>query len=314
MMSPSGKNCRLASPDDSNSEETDLEMGATCESDDEEHKDSETTLFLDKTLDDKSDKTVYGEEDVPIANSNNTNTNKRRSRRLIGWIFSGGIFPWVVNLILMIALLSGHSATSCSGASPPELTPTIAKDYISYRTEIMYDGVDKRNPTSAYQGWPSPEKDLLWDKFNAAMFRISHAEASTLPHLSLQVALPESLPKEEYLVGVTFTHAMHCLNELRRLVYPNHYPNSSLIDPDTGKVDYFRWWHTDHCVETLRRYVTCHADMTPYTFDWVEGSRIAVHPGTVHTCKNYEKIMDVGPFPAPFSLFIVEISGPDLIC
>lgn len=94
---------------------------------------------------------------------------------------------------------------------------------------------------------------------------------------------------------MTFTHALHCLDQLRQVAYLRHY-NSSLVDETTGKVDYFKWWHIDHCVEVLRRYMTCHADSTPYTFDWVPGARIAVHPGTVHTYRSFDRMMDVSCF------------------
>lgn len=283
------KDFRLESGDDS---ETDLEVGHA----EDVQKDPEAALLLDThNQSDDSDKTAY-EEHSPAPG------NWWRTR---AWhLLSGSAFPWFFNLVLLLTLLSGGFSPSdrCKDAAPV-LTPTIAQDYVEYRTETMYDGVDKRNPSSAYQGWPTPEKDALWDRFNGAMFRISHDEALTLPHLTLPVATPESLEKEEYLVGVTFTHALHCLNQLRRVAYPRHY-NSSLIDQETGRVDYFKWWHIDHCVEVLRTYVTCHADMTPYTFDWVEGARISVHPGTVHTCKNFDRVMEVS---SDFCLILLHI-------
>lgn len=87
--------------------------------------------------------------------------------------------------------------TCASKDVPPVLTPTVAEAYVEYRAEVMYDGVDKRNPTSPYQGWPTPEKDALWDRFNGAMFRISSQEALTLPLRTLQVAVPKFLPRKE---------------------------------------------------------------------------------------------------------------------
>lgn len=288
--------------------ETDLEMGQT----EDEQKNSEAVLFL-QTLKSDSTGTIY-EEPVPQGPS-----RKSRTGRLMGLV-SSGVFPWLVNFILVVALLSGSHHSQPYEDAPPVLTTTIAKDYIEYRAEVMYDGVDKRNPMSEYQGWPSKEKDALWDRFNGAMFRIPHQEAEQLPHMTIQVALPESLAQDEYLVGVTFTHALHCLNQLRKVTYPRHY-NSSLVDED-GRVNYFKWWHTDHCVEVLRKYITCHADTTPYTFDWVEGARISVHPGTVHTCRNFDRIMDVSsasltvpfkylPPPSPGPLFFPNKEGKD---
>lgn len=293
MLPPSGgqgdRDFGPGSDDDDDSE--DLEMGQTQNP----HRDSEAILFL-RTPDNPNDD---DRDSVPRPALN----GKTRARRILSFL-SGGALPWLVNLILVLALLIDRrdaAAKTCSHDAPPVLTPTLAEEYVEYRTEVMYDGVDKRNPASPYQGWPTPEKDALWDRFDGAMFRVSAQEAAALPHRTLQVALPESLPRDEYLVGATFTHALHCLNQLRRATYPRHY-NESLVDAATGRVDYFKWWHLDHCVEVLRRYVTCHADTTPYTFDWVEGARIAVHPGTVHTCRNFDRVMDVSVF---FGFFFV---------
>lgn len=121
------------------------------------------------------------------------------------------------------------------------------------------------------------------------MVRIDRQEAEKLPHLSQRVALEKY--KDDYVVGLTFTHAMHCLNALRKLYYPKRY-NNSMFDKD-GNVMYEYWWHTDHCIEIIRRYIACHADTTAFTYDWIKDTSILVHPGTVHTCKNFDRVDDV---------------------
>lgn len=180
-------------PDDGS--ETDLEIAST----DNEQKNPEAASFLDirSKLSDDCDRTAHDSQ--PASN------RKSKARRFLSFL-SGGAFPWLVNFILALALLIDHhnhntttEKTCASKDAPPVLTPTIAKAYIEYRAEVMYDGADKRNPTSPYQGWPTAEKDALWDRFNGAMFRISSQEALTLPHRTLQVAVPEPLPRKQYI-------------------------------------------------------------------------------------------------------------------
>lgn len=122
------------------------------------------------------------------------------------------------------------------------------------------------------------------------MVGIPRSEAEKLPHLSQHVAIEGHT--DDFLVGVTFTHTMHCLNSLRKKLYPGRYHATSWLD-EHGNFTYSRWWHTDHCIEMLRRYVACHADTTAFTYDWIEGTQLLVHPGTVHTCKNFDRVKDV---------------------
>lgn len=94
------------------------------------------------------------------------------------------------------------------------------------------------------------------------MSRINRQEAEALPHLSQHVAIEEH--KGEYIVGMTFNHTMHCLNSLRKKLYPGRYHGNSWID-EHANITYDKWWHTDYCIEMIRRYVTCHADTTAFT-------------------------------------------------
>ncbi|CAN8105070.1 unnamed protein product [Discula destructiva] len=206
------------------------------------------------------------------------------------WRLGFALAPWELSLVLLMTLVSDRlqGETSCYGGAV-EGQYILAGDHIEYRTEVMYDGVDNRNPMSEYQGWPNDEKDKLWDQYDGAMIRINREEAEKLPQLSQHVAVEEY--KSEYVVGVTFTHTMHCLNSLRKKMYPGRYHHTSWID-EHGNFTYERWWHTDHCIEMLRRYIACHADTTAFTYDWIDDSSILVHPGTVHTCKNFDLVMD----------------------
>lgn len=144
------------------------------------------------------------------------------------------------------------------------------------------------------------------------MVRINRKEAEKLPHLSQHVAIEEH--KDEYVVGMTFTHTLHCLNSLRKKLYPGRYHGTSWVD-EQGNITYDKWWHTDHCIEMLRRYITCHADTTAFTYDWIENTSLLVHPGTLHTCKNFDRVVDVSKstFSPPPISFPAGFAPQDMI-
>lgn len=48
----------------------------------------------------------------------------------------------------------------------------LAEDAIEYRIETTYASEDY--PDSAYQGWPTAEKDKLWNKFEGKCGMVQH--------------------------------------------------------------------------------------------------------------------------------------------
>ncbi|KUI68419.1 hypothetical protein VM1G_04649 [Cytospora mali] len=204
------------------------------------------------------------------------------------------LIPWIINFILTIALVSlswktAESRTSATVSRQPatDLMYSLASDQIEYRVESTYASQD--SPVSDYQGWPDDVKDKLWDEYEKGnRIRIDRKEAEKLPRATERVPLEEY--KDDYVVGLGVFHNLHCLSTIRRGFYPHRY-NSSLLDED-GNVDYHKWNHIDHCIETIRRALTCHADTAAMTFDWVEDSSIVLHPEITHTCRNFDVIRD----------------------
>lgn len=99
---------------------------------------------------------------------------------------------------------------------------------------------------------------------------------------------PSAEHVNDYVVGLSVFHVLHCLSVLRRNIYPHRY-NSSMINPD-GTVDYHKWHHVDHCLETVRRDILCHADTSATTWEWIEGSQMSIRAETLHVCRNFDMI------------------------
>lgn len=128
--------------------ETDVESGHANNHD-------ESASFLE---DFKGDHAAHDEQQIA-----KKGVRKDRSR-ILAILYN--LTPWALSLVLLIALLSKdfQSQYLCDGGVKAQYT--LAEDRIEYRTELMYDGVDNRNPMSEYQGWPNDEKDKLWDQFD----------------------------------------------------------------------------------------------------------------------------------------------------
>jgi hypothetical protein len=49
--------------------------------------------------------------------------------------------------------------------------------------------------------------------------------------------------------------------------------------------------HIDHCIDTIRQYMMCNADITPTTWVWdaKEGKSKAV-ANVAHTCRNFDDV------------------------
>jgi len=120
---------------------------------------------------------------------------------------------------------------------------------------------------------------------------ISASEHALLLNKTERIPIPGL--ESQYLMGVDVFHQLHCLNMLRKALYPGRYPSSALKSADGKSVNYGSWLHLDHCIESLRQSLTCHSDTSPNTFRWLQDTKI-LEPslGTVHICRNFSRIRE----------------------
>ncbi|KAL0937293.1 uncharacterized protein CTRU02_207024 [Colletotrichum truncatum] len=145
-----------------------------------------------------------------------------------------------------------------------------------------------------YMGYPTADgkTDKLWsDLYNFGISIISKEEASKLP--SPTIAIPGT---EDYLVELDVWHELHCLNDLRKLLYPEVYGGLLEVTLSNGTInrdtDAFRHW--DHCVDSIRQTLMCHSDVSPIPFHVNVPANIGIFPrlATTHTCRNFTKIQE----------------------
>ena len=109
-----------------------------------------------------------------------------------------------------------------------------------------------------YMGYPSDETDRLWselynctspfthipfktDETQVGISRISAEEAEQLPNPTL--AIPGT---QDYLIELDVWHELHCLNDLRKLLYPERFEGLEELKDENGIInrdtDPFRHW------------------------------------------------------------------------
>lgn len=95
-----------------------------------------------------------------------------------------------------------------------------------------------------------------------------------------------------YVVTIDVFHQLHCLNMMRKLVYPGIYPMDLTSGSDKSNDTIV---HFEHCYEQLRQSLQCHSDVSTIFWEWSERrNRYLGNAHTTHTCKDFEKIRQWG--------------------
>jgi hypothetical protein len=139
---------------------------------------------------------------------------------------------------------------------------------------------------SPYQG-SSDEVNTLWeDLYNEfGISRISADEASQLPNATMPI---RGTP--DYMVQLDVFHQLHCLNLMRKLVYPSVFPMDLTSGSDKALEDVD---HLEHCYEQLRQSIQCHSDLATIYWEWIPETKKAYgNLKTTHTCKNFDKVRE----------------------
>ncbi|KAK3388267.1 hypothetical protein B0T20DRAFT_457375 [Sordaria brevicollis] len=177
------------------------------------------------------------------------------------------------------------------------LVITPADDIISYKTVIFHSGLHLDR--TEYQG-SSDEVNANWEALynNMSLSLIPPSSASKL--LNKTTHLPGD-PKS-FVIQLSVFHNFHCLNTLRKLLYPSKYP-SPIHSQHTDRSQHSHpqasyeeeVLHLEHCIEGIRQSLQCSADTSALFWEWSERRKMMVgNTATTHTCKDWEKVRQWG--------------------
>ncbi|KAF7981253.1 hypothetical protein HWV62_34129 [Athelia sp. TMB] len=96
--------------------------------------------------------------------------------------------------------------------------------------------------------------------------------------------------EQHYIVELDVFHQLHCLNLIRKSIWPEHYPEvqEARYTPLEGGGAFD---HVDHCLNAIRESLTCNADLTPVTWHWNERDQISKFDfDAIHTCVSWEAV------------------------
>ncbi|TGO64394.1 hypothetical protein BCON_0007g00440 [Botryotinia convoluta] len=169
----------------------------------------------------------------------------------------------------------------------------ILKDLDPGLQEFRFNG-SIRWP-SPYRGPPSKEIDAAWNRISIVRpldLDILKEDFHTIGVNPDTAATNAPEHGGGYFMVPEFTHQLHCVNLLRKASYFK-YDYYKIHDPDFGDKEETFKVHLDHCVEMLRQFVMCHADVTIVTAHWIEQrSRPWPDFNTKHVCRDFEKVLD----------------------
>ncbi|KAJ7293769.1 hypothetical protein C8J57DRAFT_37175 [Mycena rebaudengoi] len=167
------------------------------------------------------------------------------------------------------------------GPSNPLFSQAVyspAQDVLEYKAVKFHSGFGSQLPI--YDQAPSDEVDEAWQSlYEFAYSKIPRTQAIHLPNKTYPILGDEPAT---YMLALSVFHELHCLDELRKAMYPDYY-----TDTTQGTS------HMLHCLSSLRQSIMCSADVSAIVWQWSEKSQAAKERSDiVHSCRDFNKIYD----------------------
>ncbi|RDA90672.1 hypothetical protein CP533_4675 [Ophiocordyceps camponoti-saundersi (nom. inval.)] len=148
---------------------------------------------------------------------------------------------------------------------------TPAWEALKWEPRVLENEIEIKNP---FKGLPRPEMDEAWNKLlGPTAIRVSKED--------LQKINRTSVPLQDgsgYMAGLDVYHQRY----VRRYLHKDYYNMTQ--EKNMGQ-------HIDHCLDSLRQYIMCNADLSIQTFDWIPNfHRPWPNFRIVHECANWEAI------------------------
>jgi len=162
--------------------------------------------------------------------------------------------------------------------------------YSPAETAIRFEDVtfhsNLGNDLSVYSGQPSEKVDTAWENLynRYAVSRISEYEANLLHEPTIGISNDPGY----YVVSLDVFHQLHCLNYIRKRLYPSYYVSVHNLSNSQEQRESI---HLVHCIDSLRQTLMCTADISVIPFRWEEQQqRPILTLNSTHTCRNFDTI------------------------
>ncbi|KAH8427285.1 oxidase ustYa family protein [Aspergillus melleus] len=199
-------------------------------------------------------------------------------------------WPWIISTVIFACstaiLVTGGSAGQERLWRSTDLE--AVKSLVSER-EIRFEGAlaynDSghlvREPSPRGDEWigpPTPQMDALWDRVEAgSIILLDGTEADIVREKT-------TLFDGYWVTGLDVIHQLHCLNKVRKALYPEYYKPDQSAGTET--------LHVEHCFDYIRQALMCHADITPVTHTWYATAQtFGPDFGTRHMCRDFDALL-----------------------
>ncbi|KAI0875764.1 hypothetical protein GGS24DRAFT_515142 [Hypoxylon argillaceum] len=188
------------------------------------------------------------------------------------------IFPSIITIYVIFSALA--LAFLLNKHIPQPYSP--ASHVLFYERQPLYFGEDAR-----YTGLPD-EVDEAWDAL------LEPINIRTTKDELRQARSPTSddivqVNDGGYVSVLSVYHELHCLDALRRNIFPNYYYSNA-----TAKEMEINIVHMTHCIDTIRRSLMCKADVAVYAAYWIGNHTMApskeLRSGSDTVCVNWEAV------------------------
>lgn len=169
--------------------------------------------------------------------------------------------------------------------------------------DIVFNGSFVNYPPSIYRSDPSDEVNAAWDKLaDVGWLLITEEDVLNMgkdPRISskasadLLKAMGKNVDEELYYAQIDAFHQLHCLNEIRRHAYWDHYHKHKWGAYDAHTPHPLHWTHISHCLEAIRQNIVCHANVEMITSTWTEGQDWPFPDFAINKkCRNFEQLQE----------------------
>ncbi|KJX97225.1 hypothetical protein TI39_contig523g00003 [Zymoseptoria brevis] len=226
--------------------------------------------------------TAQGESEKLLWTEETGARDLRQRRRYLQCLWASNVLFMISTFVLAVA----HYKTECRDPSLGVYSP--ASEAVSYIPEHRFEAALATH--TDYMGAPNDEIDRRWEdlfQYNRSVITKEEAQYLSTPTMTIPGT-------EDYLITLEVFHNLHCLNELRKLLWPDRYRMLQRVSFDNGTINTssFGFRHWDHCVDSLRQALTCNADVAPVSWHVNVPFNRGIYPrlASTHTCRDFSQI------------------------
>ncbi|KAI1108467.1 hypothetical protein F5Y14DRAFT_459518 [Nemania sp. NC0429] len=169
----------------------------------------------------------------------------------------------ILGVLVYIAVLVTVDYTTCRPCSYGQReingNPSIPRHVIKYEAKPEWSGM-----LPPWNQEPSDELDAAWDDLLYALnIRVMKDELDLVGNVTAERV---RVNRGDYASEVGVYHHLHCLNNLRMVVHWDYY--ESRLPKYDPKNNPFAKTHSDHCIDTIRQSIMCHASTEILSLVW----------------------------------------------